>query len=479
MRDGSASAPTATGRSPRQGHRRLRCSRWAAAVLALLLGLPAADAAVLTVTTLEDVDASEGECSLREAIVAANTDADYRECPAGAGADEIEIEIGGALVLATDLEPITEALTLRGLGVDVSTLDGAGLFSLLHFTDAAAGNGELLRVEQLRLTGGAATDGGSIFVGRNRSLHVEDAVLEGNSASLDGGAVFGDRPTSITVVRTWVTGNSAGGAGGGIAAEFAGTLHVEDSTLSGNTAASGAGGAIYTLALDEVVLQQSTLSGNMATGDGGGIAAVVTPLRVELSTLTANVADSDDDGQGDGGGMSVAGGGALGTWVGSIVAGNTDASTAAAAPRCPDGNRKLGAALASEGFNLLGANDCVEGTFPAGTPNLNGDQVGTSLASIDPVLGTLAANGGATATHLPLEGSPAIDQGNCPLEVADQRGFASLATASRAVDSPTIPNLSDGCDIGSVETGAVDLAGLVFFDGFETGDTAGWILTVP
>ena len=50
-------------------------------LLSLLAGT--AGAATITVTTDEDPDIAEGFCSLREAILAANTDTARTECRAG------------------------------------------------------------------------------------------------------------------------------------------------------------------------------------------------------------------------------------------------------------------------------------------------------------------------------------------------------------------------------------------------------------
>jgi hypothetical protein len=135
--------------------------------------------------------------------------------------------------------------------------------------------------------------------------------------------------------------------------------------------------------------------------------------------------------------------------------------------------------MATEGFNLIGANDCITANFPPGQPNLNGDQVGTAAAPIDPVLTLLDDQGGPTLTHLPLPASPAIDQGSCPAAAADQRGYGSGGTLMRIVDDPGVPDLGDGCDVGAVEAGALDLTDLVFADGFESGGTGSWSAVVP
>src|SRR5690606_30241003 len=55
-------------------------------------------------------------------------------------------------------------------------------------------------------------------------------------------------------------------------------------------------------------------------------------------------------------------------------------------------------------YSLIGVPSSVAAdSVTAGTGNLVG---------VDPKLGPLADNGGATLTHLPLEGSPAIDTGD-------------------------------------------------------------------
>src|SRR5687767_7755100 len=71
-----------------------KCQRIAALlILALLLAgfgpTHPAYAATINVTTFADNPATPGDCSLREAIEAANTDTAIDACPAGSGADTI------------------------------------------------------------------------------------------------------------------------------------------------------------------------------------------------------------------------------------------------------------------------------------------------------------------------------------------------------------------------------------------------------
>lgn len=94
-----------------------------------------AHAATITVNTTTDENNTDGDCSLREAIIAANTDTAVDACPAGSGADTIVLAAGtydftlagtsennaatGDLVLAD--------LTLTGVNANTTIIDGNGL----------------------------------------------------------------------------------------------------------------------------------------------------------------------------------------------------------------------------------------------------------------------------------------------------------------------------------------------------------------
>ena len=91
-----------------------------AAVVAAAWPRRAVAAAIISVNTVVDEDVDNGDCSLREAIIAANTNANYHGClAAGAGAgDTIAFEIGSGTPTitlgATPLPAITEAVTIDG-----------------------------------------------------------------------------------------------------------------------------------------------------------------------------------------------------------------------------------------------------------------------------------------------------------------------------------------------------------------------------
>ena len=106
-----------------QSRKYIKLGGCCALALSLIIGAmtiitPARAAGPIMVTTSGDVIASDGLCSLREAIIAANTDSAVSDCPAGNGADTIlfsstlsqpavfelyEVRLGVALGLGTRL----------------------------------------------------------------------------------------------------------------------------------------------------------------------------------------------------------------------------------------------------------------------------------------------------------------------------------------------------------------------------------------
>lgn len=154
------------------------------------------------------------------------------------------------------------------------------------------------------------------------------------------------------------------------------------------------------------------------------------------------MADSDHNGSGDGGGIYRGGGGV--TFANSIIAGNFDtpnnAGPGAINPDCLWAN---GGTLTTYGYNLIGRGDgCT--TFVNGA---NGDKVGSNASPLDARLGPLAYNGGATATHALLPGSPAYEAGN-PATPGTLSLGACAGTDQRGVVRP----IGAQCDSGAFES---------------------------
>ncbi len=224
-------------------------------------------------------------------------------------------------------------------------------------------------------------------------------IASGDAGGNPGGGIYNAGTLSIN--NSTLSGNT-GGYGGGIL--NSGTLSISNSTLSGNTGSFG-GGICGGGTLD---ISNSTLSGNTATSYGGGIYSGG-PVSINNSTFAANTATN-------GGGIYRSGGTV--NVKNTILAGNTP-------------NNCVGT-MTSQGYNLESGTDCgFTGT---------GD-----LQSAAANLGPLQDNGGPTWTQALLSGSPAID--HIPYETSgcgttyttDQRGYIRPC--------PT----GGGCDIGAYE----------------------------
>ncbi len=475
-----------------------------AVAVVLLLGTAAARSAQIPVTTLDDADVEDALCALREAIVAANSDAPYHGCPAGGLSDRVDLTSfpsGSVIALTAALPTISKFVEIAGPGALELAIDGMELWPILEI-DGGAGSINVV-VEDLTLTrgygpgpfgwaGAATVRPGDTAVFRRVRFLANRAVNGGGALQLVSGP--DDGVASASVRSCLFEGNEALGpvGGGAIYASDGSELTVERTSFFDNEASaeSGNGGAIG-IQDSALELHLATLSGNRANGSGGAIFALSTvtapfdlTLRIADTTITENAAEANDNGSGDGGGIYLrrAGPGSVVVELqNSLIAGNLDAGP----DHFPDFyvNFPGGVMLLSAGFNLIGSNAGSEALFPAGTPNAAGDLVGSSIAPLPALLEPLADNGGGLPTHLPVVDSASwvVDQGDCLFAAHDQRGYVAPVSGQRAFDRPEVTNPASGdlCDIGAIESGAVDSGATLFADGFESGDLGEWTSFPP
>lgn len=148
---------------------RVRCGFDAGFAAAALLALPsAALAATIEVNTGTDVVASDGKCSLREAITSANLHAapfaGPGECASATGGDTIVLP-AGRLVLSIpgrgednndtgDLDIRALGLTIRGAGAAPTTVDAQHVDRVFDVLPGAT-----VTIEGVTITGGTTQDG--------------------------------------------------------------------------------------------------------------------------------------------------------------------------------------------------------------------------------------------------------------------------------------------------------------------------------
>ena len=405
-----------------------RLRRWhlAGPVLLLLavlsLPVPAASAATITVNTTTDEINNDGDCSLREAIRAANLDQAVDACPAGSGADTIILPAGNyVLNLAGSGEDaaqtgdldITADLTLSGAGSTSTTIDGNGLDRVLQIFSST------VEISGIEFTGGVsgANHGGGINL-TSGTLTLSSSRVTGNGGNTGG--VYVASGAQLTLTNSRVEDNS-GASAGGIAVSFGAVVLISHSFLSNNTSSFSAGALLNS---GNLTVVNSTISGNSAADDGGGIYSSGTTDLFNV-TISNNTADRFDNGIGEGGGIYVLSGTL--TARNTIIGGNFDDSTTGS--QHPD----CWGTFTDPSYNLI---ENTTGCTIAGSPSGN-------ITGVSPNLGPLQDNGGDTQTHALLAGSPAIDAGN-PAGCADQNGV-DLTIDQRGA-------LRNGrCDIGAFE----------------------------
>ena len=196
-------------------------------------------AVTIGVTSTADVVAADGNCTLREAIVAANTDTAVDECAAGSGIDSIWLS-AATYTLSSPLPDITAPVTFRGplpTGLATIDADGSGRVFTIVGNETTALSVQFLNVV---ITGGVAADGAGVHA-THGSLRFERSWVHGNTATGDGGGMFLDH-TSATIIASTISGNSANRGGGVFSAvnnpvgSGGGGPYVTNSTISGNTA---------------------------------------------------------------------------------------------------------------------------------------------------------------------------------------------------------------------------------------------------
>lgn len=412
----------------------------------------------------------DADCSLREAIGAANRNPGRDEIHLASGVYSVTIPTltdGEGDTMDEDANAIgdldvADDLLITGRGAETTTIAGNGatylfdggadrLFDILaqanvtiedltiqhgRVSEMGGGlsNSGVLALNRVHLVDNHAASGYNIGHGgglfNDGTLTVMNSLIANNRA--DGGeASYGQgggirNDGVMTIVQSTIRDNRVWddndyGIGGGILNR--GTLRVDRSTLSGNGTAGGPGGALANLQGGYVEVINSTLSGN-SSGSGGGLAngsQWEAPGTVVL--LHATIANNS------GGGLYNRG---VTTATNTIIAGNPlDANESPSALNCVNEG-----AFVSLGANVMGdGGNCP--TIGPGDLTIDNTTVFTTL------LQPLADNGGNTLTHALVPVSVANDAAN-DATCADERVGG---IDQRGVVRPQ----GTRCDIGAYE----------------------------
>lgn len=224
-------------------------------------------------------------CSLGDAIEAANQDAAVGGCAAGDGADTIALT--GDITLTEALPTMTGAIVIEGNNHTISGDDRYNIF-------AAAESSLVIR--NVTLAQGFSGDFGGGLYARDSRVEMIDSEIRNNSAGAGGGGGIyfssSSGAHSLDIVGVSFIGNSSAGGGGALkinggavtirrsgfsfnigdqggAIENANAaLQIENSTFSGNEARLGGGLSSFGA---EVTLTHTTWAYNSASERGGAV----------------------------------------------------------------------------------------------------------------------------------------------------------------------------------------------------------------
>jgi CSLREA domain-containing protein len=455
----------------------------------------AVDSLITVNSTADTVNTTDGLCTLREAIRAANNNTSSGAVPGECGAgsstvtDTINFNVTGIIRLTSTLPTINSVMTIDGTGQSVTisgeskarvfSVPAAGTLELKGLTIANGvggqdginpppvdiyGGGAILnrggivtitnaKFENNQAPGNTYGDGGAIanwasssgkqgMIEIHNSTFQADTANQANHADRRGGAIF-------TAGKLDAAGNCIFISG----VEQRSTVTIEYSTFEKSSSVSR-GGAIYVDHCGTLKVSSTTFDSNQATAAGGGAIDNLGNVTVVNSTFFHNHAAAN------GGGIRNGSGGNL--KVTNSTFSNNDANHGG-------GIANLVQPTKVTLYNTIVANsprggNC-QGTITNGGGNLSWPDTTCPGINKDPRLGPLQDNGGPTKTMallvqpVPPSPSAAIDMGLPPGADCTDHTFLPQ-TPPLTYDQRGFPRRVDGdhngiptCDIGAYEFG--------------------------
>jgi predicted outer membrane repeat protein len=179
--------------------------------------------------------------------------------------------------------------------------DGRGLLWILdtaftgHSNDGGPGIIATDTIAELVLasvdiSGSTSEQGAVVSATATGAVELSDCSFVDNLAPSTSSTVYGalhvDGAETVLVQSTWFENNHSGLVGGGVTVMGSRTVIVDDSVVTGNTAAYGGGG--YFSSITDLAITGSEISSNVASVEGGG-------LKIESSDLVITDTDLQDN----------------------------------------------------------------------------------------------------------------------------------------------------------------------------------------
>lgn len=389
-----------------------------------------ANAASFVVNTLDDVldfDCNVAHCSLREAIYAAN---------AASTDDTITFSVSGTIAPVGVLPAIVNASSAGALIIDGGgniTISGQNAGRVFWVNSGAS-----LTLKNLTISGGSTTgDGGGVA---NFGVMTANSVAFSNNRAAGGGGIANFNGATLNVVNSTFSNNVATNGGGGLANYAGGVATVDNSAFTENSTDNNGGGLWNAGSL---TVNNSAISANTALR-GGGVANFGA-LSVSETTLDRNITIVS----GEGGAMYNSG---TATVIGSIIDANSagygggiytfDSSSVAVIKSTFVSNR---AVLGGGGIYSTAASDVLVGnsTFAGNDAGTVGGGVANS-ATVTIVNSTFSGNGATTGGGVYVTGSATLQN---TLIANSTRGGDCAGILSSATNNNLIEDHSSACGL--------------------------------
>ncbi|WKZ35840.1 MAG: class F sortase [Anaerolineales bacterium] len=414
-------------------------------LLALLISLvggaiSVTPARAATFTVTKTADTNDGicdvDCSLREAIAAAN---------AAAGADIITLPAGTyTLTLGGELL-ITSDITINGAGagttiIEANAASGAATYRVLH------NNGGVVTINGVTIRhgncagscNGLVSNGGGIY-NQAGSLTLDASTVSRNLATVCGGGIYNAATLIIqngSVIGGAYPANGAGNCGGGIYNHTGGSTTINASTVSGNYAgATGTGGGGIYNASTLNIENGSTIGGvgagnqSFAPGRGGGIYNAAGTTTINSSTVSANTTGVEGGGIYNVATLNIQNG----SVIGGAGAGNTATSNGGGIYNGTGGTVTIDASTVSANRSNTVASGGGGGIYNIATLTIqNGSTIGGAA-------GNTAPNGGdGGGIYNGVGGTTTIDSSTVSANTANIAGGGIYNSYNLAITNSTI-----------------------------------------
>ncbi len=455
-------------------------SRLRACAALLLVGaaLPAQAATIIVTSNADDVTVN-GNCTLREAVRAANTNAAVDLCTAGsADGDVITFLLPGTITLTAGEIAITDDVTING-GVLRMTINAAGA-SRIFDVNAPAGTGTVRRVlftglvlqnGNSSLGGSSAPDaGGAVDLKTGSQATFTNVDVTGSMCAINGGGIHGGTSTDIVITTTGagtslIQNNEAKGpesnrGGGGVWG--AGTVTITGAvTINNNraTGAAGSGGGVFNLAGSLTIGTGVVISNNTSNRAGGGIETTGGTVSMTGVTLSGNIAGTAP---GNGGGlhitgadqvtitggtitgnMAVEGGGLWNSATGTLAVTGTQITTNTATGVAAD---QGGGGVFSDGGVTTLTNATITGNMATGTAGSGGGVQNTAG-------GRMTISGGTISNNTSVRAGGGVETNQSGMATGNTLGMTNVTVSGNTAG--TAPGFGGGVHISGASVATV------------------------